>query len=89
MPGEKLIYEKGNKIKNIQGNRRPDYDLFNRYKGRNRKPRQMLEANKKKVLWKIVGKTKVNRINSQQIRESCGIQSVNEWKEEEEDGTNM
>ena len=34
-----------------------------------------------KVLRKIVGKTKIDRIRSQQIRISCGIQPVNEWVE--------
>jgi hypothetical protein len=41
----------------------------------------MLEVNEMKVLRKIVGKTKINRMRSQQIRESCGIQPVNEWVE--------
>jgi hypothetical protein len=39
----------------------------------------MLEANEMNVLKKIVGKTKIDRIRSQQIRESCGIQPINEW----------
>ena len=34
-----------------------------------------------KVVRKIVGKTKIDRIRSQQIRESCGIQPINEWVE--------
>ena len=34
-----------------------------------------------KVLRKIVGKTEIDRIRSQQIRESCGIQPINEWVE--------
>ena len=34
-----------------------------------------------KVLRKIVGKTKIDRIRSQEIRESCGIQPINEWVE--------
>ena len=34
-----------------------------------------------KVLRNIVGKTKVDRIRSQQIRQDCGIQAVNEWVE--------
>ena len=38
----------------------------------------MLEANEMKVLRKIVGKTKIDRIRSQQITESCGIQQINE-----------
>ena len=29
----------------------------------------------------MVGKTKIDRIRSQQIRESCGIQHINEWVE--------
>ena len=41
----------------------------------------MLETNEMKVLRKIVGKTKIDRIRSQQIRESCGIQPINEWVE--------
>ena len=34
----------------------------------------MLEA-------KIVGKPKMDRIRSQQIRESCDIQTINQWVE--------
>ena len=34
---------------------------------------------KTEVLRKIDGKTKINRITSQQIRESFDIQTVNEW----------
>ena len=34
-----------------------------------------------KVVRKIVGKTKIGRIRSQQIRESCDIQPINEWVE--------
>ena len=41
----------------------------------------MLEANEVKVLRKIVVKTNIDRIRSQQIRESCGIQPINEWVE--------
>ena len=41
----------------------------------------MLEANKMKVLRKVVGYTKIDRIRSQKIRESCGIQPINEWVE--------
>ena len=41
--------------------------------------RQMLEANEMKVPRKIVGKTKINRKISQQIRESCGVQPIIEW----------
>ena len=33
------------------------------------------------VLGKIAGKTKIDRIRSQQIREYYGIQQVNEWVE--------
>ena len=39
----------------------------------------MLEANEMKIVRKIVGKTKIERMKSQKIRESCGIQSINEW----------
>ena len=42
----------------------------------------MLELNEMKVLKKILGKTKIrDRIRSQQIRESCGIQSISKWME--------
>ena len=34
-----------------------------------------------KVLRKTVSLTKTGRIRSQQIRESCGIQPINEWVE--------
>ena len=53
----------------------------------------MLEANEVKLLRKIVGKTKIDRIRSQEIRESSGIQPnllMSGWKEEEEDNwTNL
>ena len=45
----------------------------------------MLEANEMEVLRKIVGKTKIDRIRSQEIRESCGIQPINEWVERREE----
>ena len=41
----------------------------------------MLKTNEMKISRKIVGKTKIDRIRSQQIRESCGIQLVNKWLE--------
>ena len=41
----------------------------------------MVEANEMRVLRKIVGKTKIDRIRRQQIRESCGIQPIKEWVE--------
>ena len=42
----------------------------------------MLEANEMKLIRKIAGKIKiVDRIRSQQIRESCGIQLVKKWVE--------
>ena len=34
-----------------------------------------------KVPRKIFGRTKIDRIRSQQIRESCGIELINEWVE--------
>jgi hypothetical protein len=46
-----------------------------------KKNRQILESSKMKVIRKIVGKTKIDRIRSQQIRESSGIQPINEWVE--------
>ena len=49
----------------------------------------MLKANEMKVLRKIFGKTKIDIIGSQQMRESRGIQSVSEWLGEEDNGRNM
>ena len=47
------------------------------------KTKQILKANEMKVLRKIVGKTKIDRIRSQQIRESCVSKLVmSGWKEE-------
>ena len=39
----------------------------------------MLKANVMKVVRKIVGRTKIHRIRSQQIRESFDILPINEW----------
>ena len=47
--------EEGNEIKNIQGNRTPDYDICTRNKGRNIKNQT---ANEIEVLRKIVCKKK-------------------------------
>ena len=54
------IFEKGNKTKNTQGNRTPDYDILvcTKNKGGNIKTRQMFEANEMKVLKKKLGKQK-------------------------------
>ena len=41
----------------------------------------MLEANEMKLLRKTVSKTKIDRIKSQKIRESCGIRPINAWVE--------
>ena len=50
----------------------------------------MLEANEMEVLKEIVGKTKMDGLRSQQIRESCVSNLLmSGWKEEEEDGANM
>ena len=38
----------------------------------------MLKANEMQVLRKLIGKTKIDRIRGQQIRECCVIQPVNE-----------
>ena len=45
------------------------------------KSRQILEANEMKVLRKIVGKPKIDRIKCRQMRESCSIQPVNDCVE--------
>ena len=52
------------------------YALETRVK--HKKTRQISEANEMKVLRKIVGKTEIDRIRSQQIRESCDIQPIQE-----------
>ena len=41
----------------------------------------MLEANEMKLQRKMVGKTKIDRIRSQQIGKSYDIQPINEWEE--------
>ena len=46
----------------------------------------MLEVNEITLLRKIVSKTKIDRIRSEQIRESCGIQPSNEWVEKRRRG---
>ena len=38
----------------------------------------MLEENEIKVLRKLVSKTKIDRIRSQQFRKSCSIQPIND-----------
>ena len=48
--------------------------------GRNIK-NQTNVRNEVKVLRKIVHKTKIDIIRSQQIRESCCVQHINEWVE--------
>ena len=49
----------------------------------------MSEENEIKILGKIIY-TRTDRIRSQQIRESCGINLLmSGWKEEEENGTSM
>ena len=45
------------------------------------KVRKMLETNEMEVLRKVFGKSKIDRIGSQQFRESCDTQSVNQWVE--------
>ena len=78
LSGETNICER-NKIKNIQGNRTPDYDIYTRNKGRNIKKQTNVGSKWDKR--KMVGKTKIDRIRTQQIRESCGIQPIIEWLE--------
>ena len=41
----------------------------------------MLEVKEMKLLSKIVNKPKIDSIKSQQIRESCDIEPINEWME--------
>ena len=41
----------------------------------------MLEANEMNLLRKTVGEMKIDIVRSQQIRESCGVQPINEWVE--------
>ena len=56
----------------------PDYDICTRNKSETIKNREMLKANEMKVLRKTASKTKIDIITSQQIRESCDIQPINE-----------
>ena len=49
---------------------------------KHKKMRQMFEANEMKVLRKVVGKTKIDR-----IRRGSNLLMI-EWKEEEENATN-
>ena len=62
---EKKNISGGKQNKNIQGNLTPDYEICTRNKERKKKERKMLEANEIKVLRKVVGKTKIDRIRSQ------------------------
>ena len=41
----------------------------------------MLEGNEMKLPRKMVDKRKIERIRSQQIGYSCGIQQIGEWME--------
>ena len=52
---------------------------------------QMLEANEMKLVGKVVGNTKMDRIRSKQTRESSGIQPNKEWVEikKKENGIKM
>ena len=50
----------------------------------------MLEPNELKVLRKIVGKTKIDRIRNQQIEKpAVSNQLMSGWTKEEENGTSM
>ena len=83
---EKQICEKGNKIKNIQGNCTPDYDICTRNKNGNIKNvgSKWEERTKENIR-----ETKTDRIRSQQIRNpAISNQLMSGWKEEE-NGTNM
>ena len=62
---------------NLKYTRQP-FTLLKHMQYKHKKTRQMLEANEMKVLRKIVDKTKIDRIRSEQIRESCIIQPINE-----------
>ena len=53
-----------------------------------KKNRQMLEANEMIVIRRVVGKTKIDKIRSQQIRECCGIEIMSGLIGEEWNGTN-
>ena len=55
-----------------------DYDINTRTKIGNIKSQTNIESKWDEVLRKIVGKTKIDRIRNQQIRESCGTEPINE-----------
>ena len=69
------------KIKHIQGNRTPNYDICTGDKGRNIKIQTGAGNKRDESTMEIVGKTKIDRIRSQRIRESSGNQPIKEWVE--------
>ena len=66
----------------MQDNRKPDYDICTRNQGKNIKNQRNVgskwDDSTKENSWQ---NKKIDRIRSQQIWESCGIQSINEWEE--------
>ena len=75
------MYEKGNKIKNIQGNHTPDYDICTGNKGRNIKIQTNVGSKWDESIKKNSWQNKIDRMKSQQIRKFCGIQPINELVE--------
>ena len=70
--------------KKMQGNRTPYHEIrvcTRKKRAESRKTRQISKANGMKVPRKIIGKSKVDTIRSQQIRETFGIQPIIEFVE--------
>ena len=61
----------------------PDYDICPRKKEMNLNNQNTIGSkwDENSLLEKLLAKKKVERIRTQQIRKSCGIQQVNEWIE--------
>ena len=57
----------------------PEYDICTRNKGRNIKHQTYVVRKWDESTKNTVGKTKIDRIRSQQISESYGIQPINQW----------
>ncbi|XP_060522502.1 uncharacterized protein LOC132699671 [Cylas formicarius] len=65
---------KANKVANDA-----DHDLHGRNKIGYRKTRRLLETTEMKILRRISGKTLLDRERNENIRQSCGVDNMNEW----------
>ena len=81
LPGETNIRGKKQNKKIYKATVGPIFTYALETRAETLKTRQILKGNEMKVLRKTVGKTKIDGIRSQQIREPCGIQPIIEWAE--------